>query len=818
MRNLRRLLALLSSFLFYINAEDSNGSSGGCDSTSIDSNVPVSLLTPNTFHKICPKQLNKQKPFGQPICGDGGSFAFFISRPPQNKANDDKILIEFLGGGACWDSETCDMMADGLTFPNKMNKFVGLSCSEIQTGVQENYNGKYPINMMCAGTVGDVDFTAYNTIVVPYCTQDVHVGDSVMTYDDGSIVRHAGAHNTMSVLRYIFANFKNPTHIALTGCSAGGTVLPIAYDLLNQHYNRFSTRSVQINTIADSPVYLTPTYFLNNGLGNWNPWPMMKRIGFNYEKWRYSEEYPTAIWDHVLRRGSNRDRWGFTTHTDDPTSQTYFLWMSGEGGDNQRRLEQGDDYAVQWWSELSGSLATIQNKHTNVKTFFIDEEQHCSFGLYYPLQQDGFEEWAGDIFAESRVLGHTSHSVPLFLLSVVLSSLLAAGALYSRKQQRQIDDMDDGVFLTYSDDEDTQRSVRAKLFGILGRFQSWPVTSGYLLAVTLYFWIMIICEGFAHPINNPSLGPSAVALNSYGINNPSIIVYKTQIFRLITSSFLCSGVLTYAMAVICLWCFVKPLEETIGSTNFGLLCGTIVLGTNLVYAVFANGASCSSMALILGLNAFSIIVRRKMKERICVIMFTSIFFAILLSIVFTFNSWFMLVVAIALGLAFPQALFDISENSSSADDEGISEVRKTSPEFRLKQTPLYFVASFYGVMFVILLLRLRRPSKLYLQPFYSGCHLQYSDGIDFLTANYNSGEGERRFAEDGDYQNLCAQFCVPHLASRLVIVGARRFNLPITSGTCEANGYDEHLADKTFNYATYSLDVEIYTQSGYEDR
>lgn len=492
--------------------------------------------------------------------------------------------------------------------------------------------------------------------------------------------------------------------------------------------------------------------------------------------------------------------------------------MSGNGGDNQRWLEQDDDNAVQWWSELSGSLATIQNKHANVKTFFIDEEQHCSFGLYYPLQQDGFEEWAGDIFAESRVLGHTSPSVPLFLFSVVLGSLLAAGALYSQKQQRRIDHMDDGLFLKYSDDEDTQQSIRAKLLGILGHFQSCPVTSGYLLAVTLYFWIMIICEGFAHPINNPSLGPSAISLNSYGINNPSIIVYKTQIFRLITSSFLCSGVLSYAMAVICVWCFVKPLEETIGSTNFGLLCGAIVLGTNLVYAVFANGASCSSMALILGLNAFLIMVRRKMKEGICMITFTSIFFAILLSFVFTFNSWFMMVVAIALGLICSQVLFDIPENSSSAGDDGISEVRKASPEFKLKRKTLYLVAAFYGVMFLILLLRLRRPNKLYLQPFYTGCQLQYSDGIDFLGASYNSDEGERRFVEDRDNQNLCAQFCVPHLASSGVIFGAQRFNLPITPGTCEANGYDEHLADKTFNYATYSLDVEIYTQSGYEDR
>jgi membrane associated rhomboid family serine protease len=741
-------------------------------------------------------------------------------------------------------------MADYLTFPTKLNNFVGLSCSEIQTGSQGNYNNaKFPINMLCAETVGGVDFTAYNTIVIPYCTQDVHVGDAVTTYDDGSTVRHAGAHNMMSVLRYVFRNFKNPKHIALTGCSAGGTVLPVAYDLINKHYNRFGTRSVQINVIADSPTYLTPTYFLTYGLGHWNPWPIMKRIGFNYEKWRYSEEYPTATWDHVLKRGSNRDQWGFTSHTNDPTSQTYFQWMSGNG-DNQRLLEDGNDNAATWWSELSNSLAIIQNKHANVKTYFIEEEQHCSFGLYYPLQQDGFEEWAGGIFAESRVLGHTRPSVPLFFLSVLFGSLFAAGAFYIQRQQRRIDHVDDGDFLKYNNDEDDARaSIRATLFGILSRFKSHPVTVGYFFTVTFYFCVMMIREGFAHPINNPSLGPSAVALSSYGINNPSLIVYQTQVFRLVTSSFLCSGVLTYLMAMISLWCFVKPLEEVMGSLNFGLLCGLLMFGTNLTYAVFANGASCSSMALLLGLMSFSIMVRPKTNEGICLITFTTLFFALLLSLVFTFNSWFMVVVAIVLGILCSQVLFELPENSSeeafhssfatpaniseapkanpeslhsaSANGDDLLEVRKASPRLTLKQKPLYSVTALYSVMFFLLLFRLRKPNKLYLQPFYTGCSLQYSDGIDDLAATYynvGDGNGERVLDEgDGNYRHLCAQFCVPHLASKGVRFGAQRFGLPIRPGTCEGNGFDEHLADKTFTYATYSLDVEIYTQSGYED-
>ena len=139
------------------------------------------------------------------------------------------------------------------------------------------------------------------------------MGSNVITYDDGTTVRHVGAHNVHSVLKWVFQNFRNPSHIALTGCSAGGTVLPVAYALLDRHYNSFlrtppGVRAVQISVLSDSPVYLTPSYFLENAVGNWNPAPIMKSIGFNYNRWISNEDYPTKVWDHALQTGSNKDR------------------------------------------------------------------------------------------------------------------------------------------------------------------------------------------------------------------------------------------------------------------------------------------------------------------------------------------------------------------------------------------------------------------------------------------------------------------------------------------------------------------------------
>ena len=212
----------------------------------------VSSLTPNRFHKLCPGQV-EGAPFGQPRCGDGSNFSFFIARPTKERANDRKIIIEFMGGGACWDSTTCNLQKEYLAFPTSYDAFVGMSCSEIEHGFVSQ--GRQ-LSMLCSKTIGVTDFREYNTIVIPYCTQDVHIGDSPsISYNDNdggsNVVHHVGAHNMIRTLQWVYNNFPSPTHVFLTGCSAGGTAIPIAYDLINKHYNIGGLRLVNINSISE---------------------------------------------------------------------------------------------------------------------------------------------------------------------------------------------------------------------------------------------------------------------------------------------------------------------------------------------------------------------------------------------------------------------------------------------------------------------------------------------------------------------------------------------------------------------------------------
>lgn len=329
--------------------------SATCDQYSIPAeSTKASKLTPNTFHKLCPSKSFFGYP---PICGDGTPFSFYYSSPVQRRSSN-KILIEFMGGGACWDAETCEYNAEKLTFPYQFDEFLGLSCTEIQAGVNQESNGgdeEVPLNMLCAQEVGGEDFRDYHTIIVPYCTQDTHMGSNTVTYEDGTTVHHRGAPNMLSVFEWIYGNFPHPDHIVLTGCSAGGTVLPLAYDLLYHHYNKWTMgKSTAISTMMDSPVYLTPSYFLEEGLPNWSVQSLMKKIRFRYNKYSKSEDFSSEIMKHVLKRGSRKNQWGLITHTSDPVSLAYFEHMSASNADDddhdgRRHLEDNEDAVEEEW-------------------------------------------------------------------------------------------------------------------------------------------------------------------------------------------------------------------------------------------------------------------------------------------------------------------------------------------------------------------------------------------------------------------------------------------------------------------------------------
>jgi hypothetical protein len=575
-------------------------------------------------------------------------------------------------------------------------------------------------------------------------------------------------------------------------------------------------RAVQISTVADSAVYLTPTYFLENALSNWDPQPIMKKIKFPYNKYKNNEEYSSLVWNHVLKRGPNSDQWGFITHNNDPVSQKYYQYMGGMyAGDDDYNGRQLEDVADAWWSSLSASLSYVQKSHRNVQTYVMDGEGHCTFGWYYAIQEEGFDDWVKTIVQERTVLGRTTSSVPLLVTAMIIGVLVTLGSAHGRKIRAV--GLDDGVLLNAEGKKSPKQILQsfvAASSSFLSRFQDYPVTAGYFTIVTVYFWTMLLSAGFAHPVDNPSLGPSATTLSTFGINNPTMIVYNSQLFRLLTSGFLCSGILTYAIVALTLVRQTRHTEKALGSSKEFLVMGVVVMfASNLIYACCAQGATCSTIATIIGMNMLSIFVRKRVSalanstvpRPLC----WTITIFILSAFVFPFNSWVINLASALIGAFLGYVVLERSEPYDTAD------LQTGQSTYSTKRAPLKGVFLACLVLFCVLALRIIRPNKLYTSPFLTGCDLAYVElPADIAGSFYSEGRRLEQNAADDDGDSICAQFCVPHIAGRPLIWGASTYSgYSVSQGQCEENGYDIHIADKTFTKATYSVDVEVFTSS-----
>ena len=391
--------------------DDTPVSYENCDANALtmEQQDTISSLGDGKFYKICPGQYKYSNgtvaPLGQPRCGDGSNYSFYYSSPEEQQS-EDKLLIELSGGGACWSAETCKYQQAMLKMP-PFDFIMGLSCSNLGM-IAQSMQGW---DVLCARTVGSVDFTTYNTVIIPYCTQDVHLGDGEATYDGVGTVYHYGAHNTYRTLQWVFKNFEDPKHIVLTGCSAGGTPLPVVYRLINEYYKTKGV-DVKIDVLSDSPVYLTTNDFLENYFPLWNHQTVMNEIGFDYDSFKNDVQYPSAVIDYVMDGSDSNDGFGIVTHDDDPISIMFYTAMDGNGtleveGDMEGEatdnlslgLNQSEVILKEWWNKMNESFTQATDEHENFDIFIMDGSGHCSSGLYFPMEnhQPAFEEWVANM-------------------------------------------------------------------------------------------------------------------------------------------------------------------------------------------------------------------------------------------------------------------------------------------------------------------------------------------------------------------------------------------------------------------------------------
>ena len=185
---------------------------------------------------------------GETICARGAPYSFFV-----NPGTSKNVIIDFIGGGACWSAETCAASA-GL-FTDSVDSLRDMAANGIG-GVYDRTDPKNP-------------YREWTHVAVPYCTGDVHWGESDVDYKnaDGTTftIHHRGATNAKAVLAYVKTVYPDAPKVLVTGCSGGAYGAAYWTPQVREDFPH-----AQVREFGDSGVGVATPDFLRTSVPLWN--------------------------------------------------------------------------------------------------------------------------------------------------------------------------------------------------------------------------------------------------------------------------------------------------------------------------------------------------------------------------------------------------------------------------------------------------------------------------------------------------------------------------------------------------------------------
>ncbi|EPG75077.1 pectinacetylesterase domain protein [Leptospira fainei serovar Hurstbridge str. BUT 6] len=173
------------------------------------------------------------------------TFDFFRKKIVDNNT---KLLINFMGGGACWDGSNC-FGNNTTTYFNQLNAVPDLFVKFAFRGIM---NETAPAN----------PFKNYDVVFIPYCTGDLHIGHANTVYVNpltgtNVTISHYGYDNVLSVLKYIQQNYTNVQTVFVTGQSAGGYGAILNYPVVRETIKGINA-GAQVSMLSDASNGIVP--------------------------------------------------------------------------------------------------------------------------------------------------------------------------------------------------------------------------------------------------------------------------------------------------------------------------------------------------------------------------------------------------------------------------------------------------------------------------------------------------------------------------------------------------------------------------------
>jgi Pectinacetylesterase len=278
------------------------------------------------------------------VCSDGSPWKFYATR-----GSSQKVIVDFQGGGACWDEASCDP---------KNNLFVRTLNKADLDYAQGIYNKQSNAN----------PFKGWSHVFVPYCSGDLHWGNSERQYSHGKVY-HQGAAHARAALEYTYKNFPSPKNVFVTGCSAGSYGAAMWSPHIMKHYNK-----ARVALFGDSGLGVTSDAFTNVMVNAWQSQavlpdflPELAEFIKNPSKTRIE-----AIYKAAGKAFPNNSFAQFTANTDNV--QIFFHAFSlGLAQPTQAS-------ATEWVQQAFAAMLGIKAVTPNYANYVIPGGSHCIIG------------------------------------------------------------------------------------------------------------------------------------------------------------------------------------------------------------------------------------------------------------------------------------------------------------------------------------------------------------------------------------------------------------------------------------------------------
>lgn len=197
-------------------------------------------------------------------CSDGSEFSFF-----ERAGDPTKVMFYFEGGGACFNLATCDPNGDPTYTIS-----IGQTVDDLggRGGLFDATNPENPL-------------ADYSIVYVPYCTGDVHLGNTTTEYSPEVTVEHRGAANSQAALDYLTQQYPDADQVLVTGASAGSVPTPVVAGLVSDELP-----DARIITLGDSSGAYPDVPAVNELIGNL--WGTTNAI----PEWPVNENLAAADW------------------------------------------------------------------------------------------------------------------------------------------------------------------------------------------------------------------------------------------------------------------------------------------------------------------------------------------------------------------------------------------------------------------------------------------------------------------------------------------------------------------------------------------